>query len=40
MSSASSPGDRSLYVRDPEGNVAEAWDYVSDRSSVDGLEET
>jgi catechol-2,3-dioxygenase len=32
-------GDRSLYVRDPEGNVAEAWDlFERDGVTVDTLD--
>jgi catechol-2,3-dioxygenase len=30
-------GDRSLYVRDPEGNVVEAWDLVE--RAADGIDE-
>jgi catechol-2,3-dioxygenase len=34
-------GDRSLYVRDPEGNVVEAWDHFERGRTVDSLcEET
>jgi catechol-2,3-dioxygenase len=32
-------GDRSMYVRDPEGNVVEAWDYFERGRRVDGLEQ-
>jgi catechol-2,3-dioxygenase len=32
-------GDRSMYVRDPEGNVVEAWDYFERGRGVDGLEQ-
>jgi catechol-2,3-dioxygenase len=31
-------GDRSLYVRDPEGNVVEVWDFFGRGRPVDGLE--
>ena len=30
-------GDRSLYVRDPEGNVVEAWDHFERGNTVDNL---
>jgi catechol-2,3-dioxygenase len=34
-------GDRSLYTRDPEGNVVEVWDYFTDgdgaETGVEGL---
>lgn len=34
-------GDQSLYLRDPEGNVVEAWDYFEDgdgaKDGADGL---
>jgi len=30
-------GDRSMYVRDPEGNVVEAWDYFERGRPIDGL---
>jgi hypothetical protein len=30
-------GDRSMYVRDPEGNVVEAWDYFERGRRIDGL---
>ena len=30
-------GDRSLYVADPEGNVAEAWDIFNRGRTVHGL---
>jgi hypothetical protein len=32
-------GDRSLYVRDPEGNLVEAWDHFCRGRSVEGLQE-
>jgi catechol-2,3-dioxygenase len=32
-------GDRSMYVRDPEGNVVEAWDYFERGRRTDGLED-
>jgi catechol-2,3-dioxygenase len=32
-------GDRSMYVRDPEGNVVEVWDYFQRGRTVDGLDE-
>jgi catechol-2,3-dioxygenase len=32
-------GDRSMYVRDPEGNVVEAWDYFERGRRVDGLDD-
>jgi catechol-2,3-dioxygenase len=32
-------GDRSLYVRDPEGNVVEAWDHFERGGTIDGLRE-
>ncbi len=31
-------GDRSMYLRDPEGNVVEAWDYFERGRHVEGLE--
>jgi catechol-2,3-dioxygenase len=31
-------GDRSLYVRDPEGNLVEAWDHFCRGRSVEGLQ--
>ncbi|MBV8954529.1 MAG: VOC family protein [Solirubrobacterales bacterium] len=30
-------GDRSLYLRDPEGNVVEAWDHFCRERSVEDL---
>jgi catechol-2,3-dioxygenase len=33
-------GDRSMYIRDPEGNVVEAWDYFERGRTVSGLEAT
>ena len=30
-------GDRSLYVRDPEGNVVEVWDFFQRGGDVDAL---
>ena len=30
-------GDRSLYVRDPEGNVVEAWDHFERGNTVANL---
>jgi catechol-2,3-dioxygenase len=30
-------GDRSVYARDPEGNVVEAWDLLQRVASVDAL---
>jgi catechol-2,3-dioxygenase len=33
-------GDRSMYIRDPEGNVVEAWDYFERGRTVRGLEAT
>jgi len=32
-------GDRSLYARDPEGNVVEAWDIFARGRTVRSLEE-
>jgi len=32
-------GDRSMYVRDPEGNVVEVWDYFPRGRTVDGLDD-
>jgi hypothetical protein len=33
-------GDRSLYVRDPEGNLVEAWDlFERPGAGVDSLRE-
>jgi catechol-2,3-dioxygenase len=32
-------GDRSLYARDPEGNVVEAWDYFERGRTVAGLDD-
>jgi catechol-2,3-dioxygenase len=32
-------GDRSLYVRDPEGNVVEAWDHFERGNTVENLRE-
>jgi catechol-2,3-dioxygenase len=32
-------GDRSMYVRDPEGNVVEAWDYFERGRRIDGLDD-
>jgi catechol-2,3-dioxygenase len=32
-------GDRSLYVRDPEGNVVEAWDHVERGRTVADLDD-
>jgi catechol-2,3-dioxygenase len=34
-----SGGDRSLYVRDPEGNVVEVWDYFGRDRQVEELED-
>jgi catechol-2,3-dioxygenase len=31
-------GDRSLYIRDPEGNVVEVWDFFGRGRPVEGLE--
>ena len=31
-------GDRSLYVRDPEGNVVEVWDHFGRGRPVEALE--
>ncbi len=30
-------GDRSIYARDPEGNVVEAWDFFERGRTVDAL---
>jgi catechol-2,3-dioxygenase len=30
-------GDRSLYIRDPEGNVVEVWDFFGRGRPVEGL---
>src|SRR4051794_32553850 len=32
-------GDRSLYARDPEGNVVEAWDFFERGNDVRGLQD-
>ena len=31
-------GDRSLYVRDPEGNVVEVWDFFGRERPIERLE--
>jgi catechol-2,3-dioxygenase len=33
-------GDRSIYIRDPEGNVVEAWDYFERGRTVRALDAT
>lgn len=32
-------GDRSIYARDPEGNVVEAWDFFERGRTVSALED-